>query len=104
MKTAIYTRVSTDKQSHDSQLVELRGYCERRGWRDVAEYGDRISGAKFTREGLDRLIMSDVRRRTAGDSRLLQAGPAGPQPGASGADCGGACLTQRRPDLHEPGH
>src|SRR5262245_23325730 len=61
MKTAIYTRVSTDKQSHDSQLVELRGYCERRGWRDVAEYGDRISGAKFTREGLDKL-MADVRR------------------------------------------
>src|SRR5688500_2537315 len=61
MKTAIYTRVSTDKQSHGSQLVELRDYCQRRGWPEVTEYADRISGAKFTREGLDKL-MADVRR------------------------------------------
>src|SRR5688500_3909889 len=61
MKTAIYTRVSTDKQSHDSQLVELRDYCQRRDWRNVTEYGDVVSGAKFTRQGLDRL-MADVRR------------------------------------------
>jgi DNA invertase Pin-like site-specific DNA recombinase len=61
MKTAIYTRVSTDKQSHDSQLVELRDYCDRRGWPETAEYQDVVSGAKFTRQGLDAL-MADVRR------------------------------------------
>jgi len=61
MKVAIYTRVSTDKQTNDSQLAELREHCQRRGWAKVAEYADVISGAKFSRQGLDRL-MSDVRR------------------------------------------
>ena len=61
MRTAIYSRVSTEKQSHDSQLVELHAYCDRRGWRDAAEYSDTMSGAKFTRQGLDRLL-AEVRR------------------------------------------
>lgn len=61
MKISIYTRVSTDKQTHDSQLNELREYCQRRGWTNVTEYSDVISGAKFSRQGLDRL-MADVRR------------------------------------------
>lgn len=60
-RIALYVRVSTDKQSHDSQLIELRSYCDRRDWRNAAEYSDRVSGAKFTRQGLDRL-MADVRR------------------------------------------
>jgi putative DNA-invertase from lambdoid prophage Rac len=61
MKIAIYTRVSTDKQTHDSQLNELREYCRRRDWTRITEYADVISGAKFSRTGLDRL-MADVRR------------------------------------------
>lgn len=61
MRISIYTRVSTDKQSHDSQLGELREYCQRRGWEDPKEYSDVISGAKFTRQGLDAL-MGEVRR------------------------------------------
>ncbi len=61
MRIAIYSRVSTDKQSHDSQLNELREYCQRRKWTAVTEYCDVISGAKFSRQGLDRLL-ADVRR------------------------------------------
>ena len=61
MKTAIYTRVSTDRQTDTSQLNELREYCQRRNWTNVVEYRDVISGAKFSRQGLDRL-MADVRR------------------------------------------
>ena len=61
MKVAIYTRVSTDKQTHDSQLNEMREYCRRRSWDRVTEYADVISGAKFSRHGLDKL-MADVRR------------------------------------------
>lgn len=61
MRTALYTRISTDKQSHDSQLHELRDYCLRRGWREVKEFSDIVSGAKFTRAGLDAL-MGEVRR------------------------------------------
>jgi DNA invertase Pin-like site-specific DNA recombinase len=61
MKTAIYCRVSTDKQSHDSQLLDLRGYCQRRGWTNLAEYSDTITGSKFTRRGLDALF-TEVRK------------------------------------------
>src|SRR5688572_8084387 len=61
MKAAIYARVSTDRQTHDSQLNELREYCARRNWKNVVEYCDTISGSKFSREALDRL-MADVRR------------------------------------------
>jgi putative DNA-invertase from lambdoid prophage Rac len=61
MKIAIYTRVSTDRQTDESQLNELRDYCRRRQWTNVIEYRDVISGAKFSRQGLDQL-MADVRR------------------------------------------
>jgi DNA invertase Pin-like site-specific DNA recombinase len=61
MKIAIYLRVSTDRQTTDSQAVELREYCTRRGWTNVIEYSDTASGAKFTRAGLDAL-MRDIRR------------------------------------------
>ena len=60
-RVAIYTRVSTEKQSQDSQLAELHEYCERRGWGAVTEFSDVVSGAKFTRRGLDEM-MGLVRR------------------------------------------
>jgi DNA invertase Pin-like site-specific DNA recombinase len=61
MRVVIYTRVSTDRQSHASQLTDLREYCSRRGWNDVEVVTDVISGTKFSRVGLDRL-MREVRR------------------------------------------
>jgi putative DNA-invertase from lambdoid prophage Rac len=61
MNIALYLRVSTDRQSTDSQAVELRDYCKRRGWADVVEYCDTASGAKFSRHGLDSL-MHQVRK------------------------------------------
>lgn len=61
MRIALYLRVSTDRLSTDSQAVELRDYCQRRGWTNVKEYSDTSSGAKFSRKGLDAL-MGDVRR------------------------------------------
>ena len=61
MNVIIYTRVSTDKQNHDSQLTELREYAVRRKWTNVEEITDTVSGAKSSRQGLDRL-MAAVRR------------------------------------------
>ena len=61
MNIALYLRVSTDKQTTDSQKSELRDYCNRRGWENVREYSDTSSGAKFSRQGLDAL-MRDVRK------------------------------------------
>ena len=61
MKAVIYARVSTDKQNHESQLAEVREYCGRRGWSDVEEITDTVSGTASSRVGLDRL-RSLVRR------------------------------------------
>src|SRR5205814_1286942 len=61
MRTALYLRVSTDRQTTDSQAVELRDYCTRRGWKELREFSDTSSGAKFSREGLDAL-MKEVRK------------------------------------------
>jgi DNA invertase Pin-like site-specific DNA recombinase len=52
----IYTRVSTDKQTTDSQLASLQEYATRQGWKDVQVITDTISGAKTSRKGLDTLM------------------------------------------------
>jgi DNA invertase Pin-like site-specific DNA recombinase len=45
-RVAIYTRVSTDGQTTDNQLLELRKVAENRGWKVVEEFSDNgISGA-----------------------------------------------------------
>lgn len=56
VNTYIYARVSTDRQTHDSQLTELREYCTRRGWPVAKEIVDVASGAKVSRSGLDELL------------------------------------------------
>jgi DNA invertase Pin-like site-specific DNA recombinase len=51
-RVAIYARVSTDDQTLDPQLRDLREYCRLRGWQDVAEFVDHgVSGAKDSRPG-----------------------------------------------------
>jgi DNA invertase Pin-like site-specific DNA recombinase len=60
---AIYGRVSTDGQSVDLQVNELREYAARRGWQIIEEYLDvGVSGAKESRPALNRL-MADARQR-----------------------------------------
>jgi DNA invertase Pin-like site-specific DNA recombinase len=62
MKAAIYARVSTFDQEPENQLIELKRYCEARGW-GVREYVDRgVSGAKDKRPALDQLV-ADAKRR-----------------------------------------
>ena len=65
-RAAIYVRVSTDKQTIENQLRELRQIAERRGWEVVHEYHDAgISGAKSreARPGLDEMLKDAQRRR-----------------------------------------
>jgi len=65
-KAAIYVRVSTDKQTVENQLLQLRQIAERRGWEVVEEYRDAgISGAKGRdgRPGLDQLLKDASKRR-----------------------------------------
>jgi DNA invertase Pin-like site-specific DNA recombinase len=62
-RVAIYGRVSTLlNQNPEMQLVELRDYAERRGWRIAGEYVDHASGAKESRPSLNRL-MADAHQR-----------------------------------------
>lgn len=60
-KVFIYARVSTDKQTTESQVGELREYCQRRGWENPTLIEDTASGATSSRSGLDEL-MAMIRR------------------------------------------
>ena len=62
MKSAIYSRVSTDKQTTDNQTQELLAVAERNGWNVDAVYSDVISGAKEKRPELDALMKAVIRR------------------------------------------
>ena len=64
-RAAIYARVSTDGQTTENQLLELRAVAERGGWTVVAEYVDNgVSGAKGRnqRPQFDALLKAGVRR------------------------------------------
>jgi DNA invertase Pin-like site-specific DNA recombinase len=65
-RAALYVRVSTDQQSVEHQIAELRQVAERRGWSVVEVYKDAgISGAKGRdqRPGLDAMLKDASRRR-----------------------------------------
>ncbi len=65
-RAALYVRVSTDHQSVENQVRELRQVAERRGWLVAELYRDAgISGAKGRdqRPGLDALLKDASRRR-----------------------------------------
>lgn len=64
MRAAIYARVSTVDQNSENQLIELRRYCEARGWPVTGEYVDQgVSGTKERRPALDELLRDAKRRR-----------------------------------------
>ncbi len=56
MNLAIYARVSTESQSLEPQLLELRAAAKLRGVTPLHEITDIISGSKASRTGLDRLM------------------------------------------------
>jgi len=62
MKTAIYARVSTDEQTTDNQVIELKKVAERNGWEIETIYADTISGAKSKRPQLDKLMKAIIRK------------------------------------------
>ena len=65
-RAALYVRVSTDHQSVENQIRELRQVAERRGWTIEEIYRDAgISGAKGRdqRPGLDSMLKDAGRRR-----------------------------------------
>ena len=64
-RAALYVRVSSDQQSIQNQLAELRRAIDFEGWQEVAVYKDEgVSGIKGRNErpGLDRLL-EDAKQR-----------------------------------------
>lgn len=55
----VYARVSSKRRQHtDNQLLQIREFCERRGWPIAQEYIDRESGAagRDKRPALDKMM------------------------------------------------
>ena len=64
MRAAIYCRVSSDAQTVDNQLLDLRAYVATRPWTVVEEFRDEgVSGSKDRRPALDRLMVQARRGR-----------------------------------------
>jgi DNA invertase Pin-like site-specific DNA recombinase len=64
-RVALYARVSTDAQTTENQLLQLRAVADRHGWTLVAEFVDHgISGAKGRqeRQQFDALLRGVARR------------------------------------------
>ena len=64
-RVAVYARVSTDSQTTENQLRQLRAVAKRHGWIVIAEYVDHgVSGAKGRRERpqFDALLHGVARR------------------------------------------
>jgi DNA invertase Pin-like site-specific DNA recombinase len=56
-RVAIYCRVSTDGQSVDLQVNDLREYADRRGLQIIEQYLDvGVSGSKESRPALNKLM------------------------------------------------
>ena len=65
-RAALYVRVSTDQQTVENQIHELKQVAERRGWQVVEIYRDAgISGSKGRdqRPGLDTMLKDASRRK-----------------------------------------
>jgi DNA invertase Pin-like site-specific DNA recombinase len=65
-RAALYVRVSTDAQTVENQIRELKEAAERRGWEVVQVYSDAgISGSKgrANRPGLDQMLKDASRRK-----------------------------------------
>src|SRR3954471_5671944 len=61
-RAAIYARVSTNDQTCENQLIEIRRYCAARGWTSVEYVDTGVSGARDRRPAVDQLV-SDAKRR-----------------------------------------
>ena len=60
---AIYARVSTERQTVDMQLAELREYIQRAGWKVYREFVDEGYTGKNTARPAFKEIMNEARRR-----------------------------------------
>ena len=63
-KVGIYTRVSTQSQTTENQLHELKSLCERNNWEIVEIYDETVSGTKNNDDRQEfKRMMSDIKKR-----------------------------------------
>ena len=62
-RTALYLRVSTDKQETENQAIQLREFAARQGWQIVHEYCDYETGSKGDRAEFQRMFEDASRRK-----------------------------------------
>jgi len=62
MKVAIYVRVSRIDLHPENQVLELKKYCEEKGYEIYKIYEDRISGIKENRPALNEM-MEDAKQK-----------------------------------------
>ena len=62
MRVVLYVRVSTSTQELDNQVIQLRAFCEAKGFDVVSVYGDVISGKETSRLSYDRLFVDAHKR------------------------------------------
>jgi len=65
MRTALYTRVSTQHKGQETanQLLQLRECCQAQNWSIVREYEDHESGGKSERTGFQEMLRDAAARR-----------------------------------------
>lgn len=62
-RTALYLRVSTDKQETENQAIQLREFAARQGWQIVREYVDYETGSKGDRAEFQHMFEDASRRK-----------------------------------------
>jgi DNA invertase Pin-like site-specific DNA recombinase len=63
-RTAIYARISTDKQEAANQLAQLREFAKQHDWQLVYEYVDTVSGSgKKARPQFDAMMLAASQRK-----------------------------------------
>ena len=63
-KVGIYSRVSTQSQTTENQLHELKSLCERNNWEIVEIYDETVSGTKNNDDRQEfKSVMSDIKKR-----------------------------------------
>ena len=65
MRCVIYSRVSTEEQTTDNQLQQLREYADRQSWNIIEEIQDVASGGKSAeeRQGLKKVFVMARQRK-----------------------------------------
>lgn len=62
MKVALYTRISTEKQDNQNQLLQLHEFCKSQQWKVAKEYIDVASGRNGDRPQFKALFAAASRR------------------------------------------